>query len=594
MIEITPQHITFAILFATFGLFLWGRWRYDVVAFMALLAGVLSGVVSAEKAFLGFGHPAVVTVAAVLVISRAFSNAGVIDIMVTRVLPTMKRVTVQISALSGIGAVFSMFMNNVGALALLMPVAIRSAAQAKRSPSVVLMPLSFASILGGTVTLIGTPPNIIVATFRGTQTGTPFGMFDFAPVGGAVAVVGVLYLVFIGWRLIPRARHAKVPREELFDIEDYVSELRVPKGSPVVGMEVREIEELAVDGAIIGLIRGRKSAKVSLARRAKVRAGDVLILEASPDDLGKITTTLGVELISGGRQVADDLRSDDVILMEAVVPPGSRAERHTANSLRLRGRHGVNLLAVSRQGKPHRGRLANFRFQAGDVILLQGDVDQLPSVIAAIGCLPLAERGLGYGKPRRAGLSLAIFAAAIVATSMGWLPPAVALSTAVILLLLFNYVTPREAYEAVDWPVIVLLAALIPIGGALQETGGTQLVAVGLMNVTQGLPPAAVLTLLLVVTMTLSDVINNAATAVVMAPIGAGIAQQLGVNADPFLMAVAIGASCAFLTPIGHQNNTLVMGPGGYRFGDYWRVGLPLEILIVAVSVPLLMWVWPL
>ncbi|MHA1569151.1 MAG: SLC13 family permease [Alphaproteobacteria bacterium] len=590
------QGVVFAILAGLLVAFVWGFWRHDLVAFVGLLAAVAFGVVPVDQAFAGFGHPAVITVAAVLIISKALANSGAIDHLAARLAPATGQTTTHVLALAGMAAVLSAFMNNVGALALLLPVALQSAAGAGRSPAVVLMPLSFGSILGGLMTLIGTPPNIIVATYRQGAVGEPFAMFDFLPVGGAIAGLGVAYLALVGWRLVPKERQAKKAPGDLFEIAGYVTEAGVPKGSKAVGMGVSEIEEAVGDGeelAVIGLVRGKRRI-FAAARRETIEAGDVLIVEAEPDGIDKLVASLGVELAGGQEFQTSGLRSDDIALMEVVVTPKSRMEGRSARSLRLRSRHGVNLVAVSRQGRPLHDRLMSIPFSAGDVVLLQGDVDQLPDVVAALGCLPLAGRGLQLGKRGQMGLAVGVFACAIGAAAVGWVPLLLALALATAAVVALNIVPVREAYDAVDWPVIVLLGALIPVGGALEATGGTALIAAAILKVSSGASPMVILALLIVVTMTLSDVMNNAATAVVMAPVAFGLATQSGVNPDAFLMGVAVGASCAFLTPIGHQNNMLVMGPGGYRFGDYWRMGLPLEILIVAVATPLILWVWPL
>ena len=417
------QATVFAILAGVLVLFIWGRWRYDIVAFMALLAAVLAGVVPVADAFLGFGHPATVTVAMVLIISRALSNSGAIDLIARHMTLAAKRLSLSIAALAGLGAGLSAVMNNVGALALLMPVAIRAANKAKQSPAVILMPLSFGSILGGLVTMIGTPPNIIIATFREKSAGTPFGMFDFTPVGAVVAVAGVAFVAAIGWRLIPRQRRQTLSSQELFDLEDYVSEARVPEESPAAGLTVREIEELAADteAQVVGVIRkGRRG--FGVARREPIQAGDLLIIEASPEDIGAFISALKLEVVGVEGPKARLLSAENVVLMEAVVPPRSRIERRSVRAMRLRTRFGVTLLAVSRQGRPIRERLKSLTLAAGDVLLLQGDADRLPEAIAAMGCLPLAERGLQLGQPRQAGLCAAIFAAppSSPRASAGW------------------------------------------------------------------------------------------------------------------------------------------------------------------------------
>ncbi|MHC4972053.1 MAG: SLC13 family permease [Planctomycetota bacterium] len=588
----SEQIFLLCLLAAVLVLFVWGRWRYDIVALGAMLLTALVGIMPAGKVFAGFGHPATLTVAMVLVISRGLQNSGFVDLMAEHVFRPRKSTTGHAGLLCSVAAALSAVMNNVGALALLMPAAIRSATAAKRPPASILMPLSFASILGGLVTLIGTPPNIIIAAVRQETAGEPFGMFDFTPVGGCVAVVGVLFVSLVGWRLIPRKRRARMSAAELFQIEDYVTEASVGEGSPVIGKRIREVDAEAEEqnAVLLGVVRNERRLDMRAGTRA-LRAGDRLLLEAAPETLEKLLADWKLEA-AGACKPGEP--ASDVTLAEAVVPPRSPVLGRTPAALKLRRRFDVNLLAVSRASEPFRKRLHLVRFRAGDVVLLEGDAANLPETIADLGLLPLAERDLRVGRPRPALLAAGIFLFAIALATAGVLSLSVALGAAALGMVLAGLVPVREMYDTIDWPVVVLLGAMIPVGQALQVTGTTDLIASSLVGAAAGLPPAFLLAILLIVTMTLSDVINNAATAVVMAPIAVTVATQLGVNPDAFLMAVAIGASCAFLTPIGHQNNTLIMGPGGYRFGDYWRMGLPLEGLIVLVAVPLLLVVWPL
>ena len=589
----TEQITTLLILGAALVLFIWGRFRYDLVAFCALIVAVLAGVVEPKAAFEGFGHPAVVTVAVVLIITRALADSGAVDLLTTLVLPQSASPMWQIFWLGGAAAILSAFMNNIGALALLMPVAIQQAARQGQSPATLLMPLSFASILGGLATQIGTPPNIIIAAYRAEVLGTPYKMFDFAPVGAITALLGVAFVVAIGWRLIPEARRKAKPPEELFDIEDYVAEAQVPKGAKAIGMSVHEVDALAsADADIVGLIR--KGERITLDRRRRLEAGDILIFESAPERIAKAAKAAGLELIAGGKPVSPDLQSDDVELIEAVVGPTSMLEGHTAGGFRLRQRYRITLLAASRQGKSYKGRLKDFEFQTGDVLLLLTDKDRTATTLATLGLLPLAARSIDLGKSGKAGLAGLLFAAAIAAAAFGLVPAPIALGAAVVGMILFRIVSLSDAYGSIDWSIVVLLGSLIPVGGALETTGVTKLFAEAIVVWTSGLAPWMILTIILIVTMTISDVLNNTATTVVMAPIAVSVARSLGVSIDPFLMAVAVGASCAFLTPIGHKNNVLVMGPGGYRFGDYWRMGLPLEIIVTLVAVPAILFFWPL
>ena len=586
------QATLFGLLFFVFVFLIWGRWRYDLVAFVALLAALLTGLVPKELAFSGFGHPATIIIALVLIVSRGLSNSGAIELVARYVVDSSRKLGTHITIMAGFAAALSAIMNNVAALALLMPVDMQAAKKAGRSPSLSLMPLSFASILGGMITMIGTPPNIVVAEFRGQALGESYSMFDFAPVGLACAVVGVIYVALIGWRLLPRERQSSDAGKELFDLADYIVEVRVPDGSPVIGKRVRELDDDAEksDVEVIGLVRrGRRLP--GLARIAEIQAGDVLILEASPDSLEEALGALKLEYVGKGEGALGD---DDLVLQEVVVQESSRLAGRSAMSVRLLYRYRVALVGVSRQGRRFQDKVRALTLQPGDVLLLLGGEDRLTDITGRLGLLPLADRGHSVIQRDKAWLAVGTFASAIAVASFGWVYLPVALGCVAAFYVFSNIVPIRDVYTSVEWPVIVLLGSMIPIGGALQSTGGTTLIANGIVDLSAGYSPIVVLTLLVIVTMTLSDVMNNTATAVIAAPIAVEIASRLDVSPDPFLMGVAVAASCAFLTTIGHKNNTLIMGPGGYRFGDYWRMGLPLEILIVIISVPALITFWPL
>jgi di/tricarboxylate transporter len=597
------QGLILGILLATVGMFLWGRWRHDMVALAGLLACVVAGLVRPADAFAGFGHPAVITVACVLVLSRGLQTSGAVDAIARVVLPSSVGPTLTIGALTGLGALLSAFMNNVGALALLMPVAIKIARRQELPPGQVLMPLAFGSILGGMTTLIGTPPNLIVSGFRDRTGAGTFAMFDFTPVGIVVAAAGIALIALVGWRLVPARKQTGL---EGFESGAYLTEARVPEGSKADGKTLREIDAALeqADAQVIGLVRNEVRVSAPNPGRT-VRAGDILIIEAEAEALAGALSSLGLKLEEARRDQAppsdeptrkteDVPVADEIVLMELAILPGSVLEGRSASDILLRSRHGINLLALSRQGKRAMARLRSLRFAPGDLLLMQGPPDALGEFASTSGCVPLAERELRIPDRRKAILAVGIMAAAIAGAAFGLLPAAISFAAGVLASMALRTVPPRSVYEAIDWPVIVLLGALIPVAGAMESTGAAGVLASFLLeSIAQGNAIVG-LALILVVTMTLSDLMNNAATAAVMCPIAIGAATQLGVNADAFLMAVAVGASCAFLTPIGHQNNTLILGPGGFRFGDYWRLGLPVEILVVAVSIPMLLLVWPL
>ena len=595
----SEQVIAFGVLGVTLGLFAWGRWRYDVVAVGALFVLVAARIIDPDKALVGFGHPAVITVGAVLVISRALRNSGAVSLLARQLKPLAVNPTAHILSLCAVVAVCSAFMNNVGALALLLPVALKSAAEKKCSPAILLMPLAFASILGGMATMIGTPPNIIIATFRGDPAsgsglGEPFGMFDFFPVGGLVAVGGVLFVALGGWRLIPRRSDDSPAHEALAGIGEYITEVRIPESSKLIGERVGEIEELSGERLeLIGRIdRGGRFSRSS--PRHAIEPAEEFLIKADPSHLSDLLDEFGLELTRSTQRRIERLETGDHAFVEAVVTPRSPLVGRDRQYLRRRSAGAAVLLAIARQGRPIRRRLADVRFRAGDVLLLQGELDDLDAIFGRLELLTLEGRDLAVAPVGRVAEALGIFGVAIGLAIAGVLPTTIAFLGAILVYVVVGILPARELYREIDWPIIVLLGALLPVSEALQSTGGSALLAEGILTITGGLPPVIVLGLVMVTTMCLSDVINNAATALVMAPVALQIATSLGASPDPFLMAVAVGASCAFLTPIGHQSNALVLGPGGYRFGDYWRMGLPLEILIVVVATPLLLAVWPL
>jgi di/tricarboxylate transporter len=621
------------IIVMTFILFIWGRWRYDIVSIIALgalfiadrvLGGETSNLVMDESnLFIGFAHPAVITVALVLIISRALRNAGVVELISRKIASFSKHQVTHITSLSGVVAVLSAIMNNVGALALMLPVALKSSAKQKRSPSILLMPLAFASILGGMITMIGTPPNIIISTLRETQllglkavaladANSPaalyfkaqnidvenfqpeaFAMLDFSPVGGSIAVLGVLFVALVGWRLIPKPSYKKPGTESLFSINEYITEIRIPNKSKFIGLKISEIENFTEERlTIFGWIS--KNETVDTPQQDHViQEGDRYLIMTDPVDLKGMMDEYNLRFIKLMRERIDSLKNNHTTFKEVLIKPDSPLENRDRDYLRKRTSNTLILMAVARQGEPIRKRLRNLVFRVGDVLLLQGNADNLDDNISSLDLMPLAERDVTVGVFSKVGLSLLIFGSAIALSIVDILPITLALLGAVLAYIFTGILPVREIYRQIDWPIIVLLGAMIPVSNALQTTGSTELIANAMVGMTDSLPTWFMLAMIMIITMTLSDVINNAATALIMAPIAVEIAITTGVSIDPFLMCVAVGASCAFLTPIGHQCNALILGPGGYKFSDYWRMGLPLEILIVIIGTPLIMFFWP-
>lgn len=615
-IGLTPSTLVFIVLGLTLAAFMWGRFRYDLVALTALLGSVMLGLVPAESAFMGFGHPAVITVAAVLVISRGFERSGVVDIIANQVLKVGERLLLQLLVLVGTVVVLSGVMNNVGALALLLPVAMRLAREHNTSPSLLLMPLAFGSLLGGLTTLIGTPPNIIISAYRGSVTGESFGMFSFSPVGIVVALVGLVFIVLIGWRLTP-ARSGQASTDEMFDTANYLVELKVPEASKANGLTLQQLrDELEETIPILAVVRD-DDRRAGYNFHSVLQEGDILLLEAGPDELKLLEDKVGLSVVAepeedpeedneaanrdqlneqsgSDKKAAKPVDTEGLQLIEAVVRSDSRMVNRSVRQLRLHHQFGLHLVAVARDGGRLKQRLKDIRFQTGDVLLLQGSENEISESLSSLGCLPLANRELHLGQPRKLAMSIGIFALAIVAMLFDLLPAAVAMSTAALISLLIGVLPLREGYQAIDGPVIVLLAAMLPVGEALETSGGAAIIASGLLKFGVEWPIIVSLAGLFILSMLLSNVVNNAAAALLMAPIAASLASGFEVSLDPFLMVVAVSASCAFLTPIGHQSNTLVLGPGGYRFGDYWKLGLPLSLVVLVVAIPMILFIWPL
>ncbi|WP_341862291.1 SLC13 family permease [Gymnodinialimonas sp. 57CJ19] len=589
----TDQIILFSLFGAVFALLLWGRFRYDVVAFSALMVGTVLGVVPASDAFAGFGHPATLVVALVLVVSAGLVRSGAVFLITRTLVDAGRSLGAHITIMGAVGGVLSAFMNNVAALALLMPVDIATARKAGRSPGLSLMPLSFCTILGGMVTLIGTPPNIIIATIREDQLGAPFRMFDFAPVGGVAAIAGLAFVALIGWRLIPN-RDSGVGKAEVEDLSPYIAELRLPEDSKLNDTSLRDLEDAAAeaDVVIIGILRDGKR-RFGTGRNLTLKDGDILVLEASPEALDEFRVGQSLET-AGSDTGAAKIAGDSVSFVEMAVPEDARIVGKTAQSIGLSWRQRTTLMGIKRRGTKITKRLRQTPVEPGDILLLLAPSDSADDVVKWLGGLTLADRGLTVTNDSKTWAAIGLFAAAVIAASLGIVYLPIALGIVAVGYVLLKILPLSEIYDHIEWPVVVLLGSMIPLGAALDSSGGTELIAGSLVSLTQGMPAWAILTVLMVVTMTMSDVLNNTATAIVAAPVGITMAQSLGVSPDPFLMAVAVAASAAFLTPIGHKNNTLILGPGGYGFGDYWRMGLPLEIIVVAVSIPTILVVWPL
>lgn len=587
-----PQWLSIATLVAMMGLFLWGRFRYDVTAIIALLAALGLGIVKPKDAFSGFSDDIVIIVGSALVISAAVQRSGAIEAAIHFVAQRVTRLRSQLLVLTAAVGFASALIKNVGALAMLMPAAVQMAKKNDASPSAYLMPMSFASLLGGLMTLVGTSPNIIVSRVREDMTGKPFAMFDYLPTGLGLLLVGLVFLRF-GYRLLPRDRRAPPSLGEAFNISGYVTQATIVAGSAAIGETVAEfLERHEQEVEVTSVLRGDMHGAVLPGMH--LEEGDVLILSGEPDALERVVAADQLALAGEDKADAASLQGDDVGVIEAVVTTDSALIGRTAKRLLLRERLGMNLIAVSRAGEHLTRKPGQIVLNAGDVLVLQGPLDVMPQRLGQLGALPLAERAIRLGNTRRGWLPLAILAAAMLATATGAIPVAVAFFAAAGLMVITGALPVGEAYEAVEWPILIMLAALIPVSGSLQTTGASQVIATTLAHTATLLPAWGAVALILVVAMAVTPFLNNAATVLVMAPIAAVFAHDLGYRPEAFLIATAVGAGCDFLTPIGHQCNTLVFGPGGYRFSDYARLGAPLSVLVILVGTPLILWTWPL
>lgn len=587
------QALAFGLVLVTIGFFIWGRFRYDVISVVALLASVLIGLTPAKKAFDGFSNDVVVIIACALVVSAGFARSGVIEAVLRPITPRLKTARTQVPVFVAATALLSMATKNVGALAILMPIALQTTRRTGTSPSRLLMPMSFASLLGGLVTLVGTSPNIIVSEVRESVLGKPFGMYDFAPVGLGLTALGIVFLAF-AYRILPTGRAPAETLDAALADNAYVTEVEVPEGWISDKRSVGHLRSLAEgDVSVVAILRRGKRQSSPHANR-RVQPGDRLLLEGEQQALENLIARAKLRLTRSDKPVVMEEPTEEIRIVEAVVTDGSSLIGGSAQRLNLHGEHGVNLLGVSRSGYRLRQTLRTIRFRSGDIVLLQGGERTLPGALKTLGLLPLAEREVRLGGIRRVLAPVAILAATMLAIALHVVPVAIAFFAAAVAMVSFGGLRMREAYAALDGPVLVLIGALIPVGEAIHATGGADLVAGWLSQVLGTAPPLVSLASIMLLSMISAPFMHNAPTVLVFGPIAASLAHRLGLNPDAFLMAVAVGAASDFLTPIGHQCNTLVMGPGGYRFGDYPRLGAPLSLAVLAVGTLLIAAVWPL
>ena len=586
----SDQYLLSITILSLLGLFIWGKFRYDALAASALVVLIILGVIPTNQAFNGFAHPAVITVALVLIISQGLKNSGLTG-LVGKIIGGKSFTQFQfLISLLFIAAILSSFINNIGALAILLPITLNICQKMDWHPSRFLMPLAFACILGGMNTTIGTPPNIIISEYKSTISDSGFNFFDFSYVGLSVTVLSILFISIIGNKFI-QLRENSNSGSSLIDLKGYLFEVLVNESSSAIGMTLSAFKkEAGEDTEVLGIVSESGGVK-KVANNLRIKEGQILVIKTPPDE---VSTILDIFDFSIPKEL-HSFEDEDLEEIEAMITPGSRLIGRKYEFFLKLAYEELNLLGLWRKGAKYRTRLTRETFKAGDVLLLgvrDLDEEDVTNKIKHLGLMPLRQREL-QTIPSRSRLlkGLIFFSTSIALVAFNILPTAAA-----FLLCVLGFARIRiidsNFYRDIDWPIIVMLAAMIPIGTALQTTGLSDVISSNISFYAANMSLFWLLFLILIVTMATTDIINNAATAVIMAPISAGIAIELGYDIEPFLMVVAVGASCAFLTPIGHQCNTIIMGPGNYKFTDYWRLGLPLDILIITVSIPMILFVW--
>tara|TARA_B100000925_G_scaffold238268_1_gene187173 strand:- start:431 stop:2239 length:1809 start_codon:yes stop_codon:yes gene_type:complete len=592
----TEQIVLTSTILVLLGLFIWNKYRYDAISVAALIFLVTISssfdleIINVKQALEGFANPAVMTVALVLIISQGLKNAG-LSALAGKLLAGKQFSEIQFMLLLlTIAATLSSFINNIGAMAILLPLTVSVCQKMEWHPAKFLMPLAFACILGGMNTLIGTPPNIIISNYALDNTGTAFNFFDFSKVGLAITICGILFVAFIGNKLI--FLRSIPSNEPLINMKGYLFEVVVNQGSSSVGLTLYKFKKQAgEDIEIIGVISETGSVK-KVQNNMRIKEGQILVIKSPPDEIGKILNLFDFS-------IPEELHSfdeADLEEIEVLISPGSRLIGRKYDFFLKLAFEELNLLGLWRKGTKYRTRLTRETFKAGDVLLLgvrDLDDEEVKNKINHLGLMPVREREIEVITSRSRLLKgLFFFISSILLVAFDVLSPTIAFLLCVLCFARIKIID-ANFYRSVEWPIIVMLAAMIPIGLAMQTTELSNLIALNIKEFAPNINQAWILIIILVITMAVSDIINNAATAVIMAPIAYQIAlSNPAYDVNAFLMVVAIGASCAFLTPIGHQCNTVVMGPGNYKFTDYWRMGLPLEIIIVAIAIPMILFVW--
>ncbi len=586
--------LVIAVLLAAVVLFVTEALRSDLVALVVLGVLLLSGVLTPAEGFAGFANPATITVAAMFVLSAGLERTGAVAVLGARLVSIGHRSPALALAVMMLGtALVSAFINNTAAVAVLLPSVLHLARETRTSPSKLLIPLSYASLFGGVCTLIGTSTTILVSALAEQAGERPIGMFEMAPLGLLFFVIGTAYMLTVGRRLLPD-RGAAADLAEEFDISEYVLEVRLGRDAPSVGRRLEDAPlVLEHDIDVLALTRGETS--IDLPRPGTVlREGDVLRVRGDLEVLRRLEARRGVELRPRREWHDATLAEGDAALVEAVVAPSSVLEGRTLEEIGFRNRFGGTVLAIRHHDRLVHTGIADTPLEGGDALLVEVSTQRLPALRASREFVVVSEHGPLAPRPRRALRALAVVAGMVASAALGVVPIVVAAVGAAVLLVLLRCLTLEEAYGALEPRVIVLLGGILPLGTALERTGLASLAASALVESAGLLGPVAVIAVLYALTSGLTEVMSNNATAVLMVPLALGVAATLAVDPRPLLLAVAFGASASFMTPVGYQTNTLVYGPGAYRFADYLRVGTPLNLIFWALASLLIPVLWPL
>jgi len=584
------QFVMLGVLGVALLLFIKDRFRYDVVALAVMITIILLGILPYETVLSNFGHPAIIIVGCMFIISQALVRSGLIDHIVNRLPFLHHRPILALFVLIIIVATISGFVNNIGALAMVIPIALHIAKKNNTPVAFFLLPLAFASHLGGYLTLIGTPRNILISDFRYSATGSPFAMFDFLPIGLSIATAGVLFIIFYAWRFLPTTS----PHLRSGTIERiYLTEIQITDSCPLSEIPVKRCLTKMKDLVRIEKIF-RNHAIMHFTPDTLLHEGDILHILGTEEDLTTFTEKYKLHL-TGQRAIERHVtNADDYLTLEVVVPPYAKVAGKAWDEIPLQNRFGTNFIGLFRKQFNTRTLLADTKIIGNDVLLLQGRRESVMSTVEQLGLIPIADSAATLGRTSTILACTAITISAITIASFNFVPLPVIFLVAVAILVGGGLISLKQAYDSIEWPVLVLLAGMISLGGALEASGAANSIANLLLLLKDFSSPVVLLTIVLIVSMLVSDFINTTASAVIMAPIAISVATAIGVSIDPFLMAVAIGASSAFLTPVGHESNALVMQKGGYRFSDFTKMGWPLELLIIIISIPMLLHFWPL